>query len=106
MADFTDLIRQAVARNNYVMTHHARQRKGIREIEDREIAHAILHGEAIEHSPHAQPHPKCLFMYPVRADEPLYVACAYNARQNIAIIVTVHWYDSDKWIDWRTRKRR
>ena len=106
MPDFTDLIRQEVSRNNYVISHHARQRKNERGMTYREITETILRGEIIEQHPHADPHPKCLFMHPVRPGEPLYVACGYNARQKRAMIITVHWFDPEKWIDWRTRRRR
>lgn len=102
MLDYTDAIRQAIARNDYLITHHARQQKGRRKITDQEIIRTVLNGEVIEQNPQAKPHPKCLFMHPVRPDEPLYVACGYDGRR--AHVITVHWRDPDKWTDWRTRR--
>lgn len=102
MLDFTDDIRQAIARNDYIITHHARQQKGRRKVSDREIIRTILEGEVIERSPWARPYPKCLFMHPVRTDEPLYVACGFDGHR--VHVITIHWLDPDKWTDWRTRK--
>ena len=105
MLDFTDLIRQAVANNRYKLTLHARERKNGRGVEEREIMEAVQRGEVIERYAQAQPYPKCLFMYPVRPGHPLYVSCAYNEARQEARIVTIHWFDAGKWIDWRTRRR-
>jgi hypothetical protein len=106
MPDFIDHIRQEVACNNYVISHHARQRKNQRRMTYREITDTILNGEVIEQHPQASPFPKCLFMHPVRPDDPLYVACGYQDTPKRAIIITVHWFDPEKWIDWRTRRTR
>ena len=51
---------------------------------------------------YTKPHPKCLFVHRVRADEPLYVACGFDGYR--AHIITVHWLDPENWIDWRTRR--
>jgi len=102
VADFIDRIRQEVTRNNYVITHHARQRKGERQVGYQEIMATILHGEVIERHPHATPYPKCLFMYLVRPNDPLYVSCGFDGQR--AYIITVHWFDPEKWIDRRTRR--
>ena len=42
------------------------------------------------------------FAHRVRAGEPLYVACGFDGYR--AHIITVHWMDPEKWIDWRTRR--
>ena len=104
MPDFTDRIRQEVARNNYIVSHHAIVRMGLRQVLEEEVIQTILDGEVIERLPRAKPYPKCLFMYPVRPDEPLYVSCGFDGRR--AYIITAHWFDPEKWIDWRTRRRR
>ena len=106
MPDFIDEIRKAILRNDYIISRHARARKNQRGITYKEIIQAILQGEVVEQSPNASPYPKCLFMHPVRLDEPLYVACGYNASQMNTVIITVHWFDPEKWTDWRTRIRR
>ena len=106
MPDLSDLIRQAVAANKYAITRHARDRKNERGVEEGEIMGAILNGEVIERYPQATPYPKCLFMHEVRPGRPLYISCAYNEQRQQARIITIHWFDEDKWIDWRTRRRR
>ena len=99
-----DRIREAVSQGNYLITRHARMRKGLRKVLDREIVQTVVQGEVVEEYPQARPFPKCLFMYPVRPGEPLYVSCAFDGVQ--AHIITVHWFDPDRWIDWRTRRGR
>lgn len=103
MGDFTSTIRKEVAQNNYILSRHARIRKGQRKILDREIVETILNGEVIEENPQAVPHPKALFMHQIRSDEPLYVVCAYDGEQ--ARIITVHERDPKKWVDPRTRRK-
>ena len=105
MNSFTFKIRVAIASNNYIISQHARLRMGQRHVNRDDILRTILHGAIIEQNLDAHPHPKCLFMYQVLFGEPLYVACGYNARNEQAIILTVHWFDPNKWIDWYTRRR-
>ena len=104
MDDFTDHIRKQVTRSNYVISHHAIVRMGLRQVLEDEVVQTVLNGKVIERNPNSRPFPQCLFMYPVRPTEPLYVACGYGRGR--AHIITVHWFDPDKWIDWRTRRRR
>lgn len=103
MEGFIEKIRKQVSQNNYKMSYHARINKGHRKIKDSEIIETILKGEVIEKNPNARPHPKCLFMLPIRGNQPLYVVCA-DTGQN-ARIITVHWHDPNKWIDWKTRRQ-
>jgi hypothetical protein len=106
MPDFTDRIRQAVANNNYRLTDHARKRKNKRGVLESEVTAAILQGEVIERRPNAKPLPKCLFMKEARPGQPLYVSCAYNEQRQQARVITIHWRDEKKWLDWRTRRPR
>ena len=101
MLDF-EQIREAVRKARYVIKVHAKQRMGQRKIRDADIRSVILHGEIIEQSPEAKPFPKCLMMGFVRGD-PLYVSCAFDG--SYVYIITTHWFDPEKWIDPRTRRR-
>ena len=75
---------------------------GRRKISDDDLKHVVGTGDVIEEHVNARPFPKALFMATVRG-EPLYVPCAYDGEA--AHIITVYWYDPDKWMDPWTRKR-
>ncbi len=105
MNNFTSGIRTAIAKNNYIISQHARQRMGQRGIIRDDIVQTILHGVIIEQNSNAYSHPKCLFVHQVLLGKPLYVACGYNMGKEQAITITVHGFDPDKWIDWYTRRR-
>lgn len=96
-------LRRAFLENRYFIKLHAKQRMSERKVSDRDLGHVILAGEAIEVTANAYPFPKALFMAEV-AGEPLYVACAFDGQ--FAHIITVHWYDPQKWVDPRTRRAR
>ncbi len=91
-------IRQLVKDGKYLIKRLAE--RGIRESE---VAQIILKGRIIEETPDARPYPKCLIMDFVRKNQPLYVSCAIEG--SIVFIITVHWYDPNKWIDPWTRRR-
>lgn len=95
-------IRGAVGRGQYLLSLHARQRKGERQVTDDELKLVILEGDVIEEYPQAKPYPKCLLMKHIRG-EPLYVSCSFNGEK--ARIITTHWYDPEKWLDPWTRRK-
>lgn len=72
-------LRAGVESGRYIMTTHAKKRMGLRRITDADMKHVITAGQIIEHSPGAQPFPKCLLMAEV-GGEPLYVSCAFDGR--------------------------
>jgi hypothetical protein len=95
-------IRQAVQANKIEISGHAKKRMGRRKIKFKEVVEIILRGEIIEQSARAKPYPKCLILGFVREKDPLYVSCAFNGET--VYIITVHWYDPEKWVDPWTRK--
>ncbi|MBI3922348.1 MAG: DUF4258 domain-containing protein [Armatimonadetes bacterium] len=96
-------IRRRVLAGQYELKLHAQKRIAARKITLKEVETVLLNGDIIEEYPDASPLPKCLMMGYVRGGVPLYVSVAIgNAR---LFIVTVHWFDPDKWIDHRTRRR-
>jgi len=68
---------------------------GERQVKDSEMLSVILDGEVSEENPTARPFPKWLLMKFVRNNEPLYVSVAFDGEH--AYIITVHWYDPEKW---------
>jgi hypothetical protein len=95
-------LRTAVAQDRYVITQHAKQRMGQRQVTDQDIKRVVVTGDVIEQHPKARPFPKALFMAKHKG-EPLYVSCAFDGRT--AYIITVHWYDPSVWIDPWTRRK-
>ena len=96
-------IRQLVKDGKYLIKTHARRRIAERGIREQDVVQIILKGRIIEETPDAEPYPKCLIMDFIRKDQPLYVSCATEG--NIVFIITVHWYDPNKWINPWTRRR-
>lgn len=96
-------LREAVFRDRYFLTTHAKQRMGQRKVSDADIKHVVLTGVIIERHPRARPLPKVLFMAHVRG-EPFYVSCAFDGTY--AHIITVHWYDPNVWLDPWTRRKK
>ena len=68
------------------------------------IEQTVLQGEILERQLKAKPYPKCLMMRLFNDDQPLYVPLAYNATQDFVYIITVHWFDTEKWLNPWTRR--
>jgi hypothetical protein len=98
----TAALRQAVAENRYLITQHAQQRMGLRKLTHADVKYVIATGDVVEQYPDNLPDPKALFMAKVEG-EPLYVSCAFDG--NRAYIITVHRYDSERWLDPWTRRK-
>jgi hypothetical protein len=96
-------IRKAVKGKNYLIKRHARKRMVERGITLGEVTGVIERGKIVEQNPKARPFPKCLILGFVRNGKPLYVSCAFDGET--AYIITVHWYDPNKWFDPWTRRR-
>lgn len=96
-------IRQLVQDGKYLIKTHARKRMAERGIRESEVVEVLLKGNLIEETSDARPYPKCLIMHFIRRDEPLYVSCAADGQ--MVYIITVHWYNPDRWINPWTRRR-
>lgn len=96
-----DEIKKKFKEGKVIFTGHARRRIDERKILINEIEKVILIGEIIEIYPNDKPYPSCLILGYVRNNEPLYVLCALG---ELVTIVTVHWFDPEKWINHKTRK--
>ena len=96
-------IRQALKEEKYIIKFHAKQRMGQRRVTDTQLSSIIMEGRIIEGHESAKPFPKCLILGYVRSGEPLYVSCAFDGEY--VHIITVHWYDSAKWINPWTRRK-
>jgi hypothetical protein len=97
-----EALRRAVAAGDYRITIHAKDQLAKRKVTVTEAKRVITDGAVIEQRLDDYPYPKALFMYYVRG-EPLYASCAFDGT--CAYIITVHWYDPEKWIDPWTRRK-
>ena len=75
------------------------------EIRDKDVYEAIMSGEIIEDYPKDTPYPSCLIYGKTSTERPLHLVCAYSADDDIVIIITVYHPHSEKWVDFRRRKK-
>jgi hypothetical protein len=84
--------------------YHSLLRAAERGILREQALKVILEGEVLEEHPYANPFPKCLLMAMVAPKRPLYVALAYDRKEEYVYIITIHWLDPSKWDDPWTRR--
>ncbi|MEJ2052491.1 MAG: DUF4258 domain-containing protein [Calditrichaceae bacterium] len=71
-----------------------------------EIFLSVINGELIEEYPKDKPYPSCLIFGKNFSDQPIHSVWAYNQENNWAVLITVYRPDSQKWIDWKTRRKK
>ena len=71
-----------------------------------EIFFSVIGGEIIEQYPKDKPYPSCLIYGMTFRGEPIHSVWAYNGKTQWAVLVTVYRPSSDKWANWRERRKR
>jgi hypothetical protein len=99
-------IRQAARTSRITWRYHALLRASERGISRTDALRVIQEGEIVEERADARPYPKCLMMREVAPGRPLYVAMAYDGKDERVYVITVHWLDPRKWEDPWTRKSK
>jgi hypothetical protein len=97
-------IKEKFARDEFEFSKHAADQSILREISVREMRQAVSVGEIIEDYPRDKYGPSCLVLGFTPAGRPLHIQCSYPSRPMIKVI-TVYEPDSDKWIQFRTRRK-
>ena len=97
-------IREAARVYKIRFQKHALQRANEKDVSFEDIRSVIVNGEVIETYPSAFPLPKCLIVGMVKDQIPLYVSVAYDEKIERVRVITVHWQDPEKWINYQTRK--
>lgn len=97
-------IREAAREYRIRFQKHALQRASEKDVSFEDIRGVLMNGEFIESYPDAYPLPKCLIVGMVRNNIPLYVSVAYDEKIERVRVITVHWQDPEKWLDYQTRK--
>jgi hypothetical protein len=103
--DIQDLI-EAIRQNRMRITDHADEEAESDELSFDEIFLSVLQGEIIEEYPDDKPYPSCLIYGESFKGEPVHSVWAFNKETKWAVLVTVYRPDPERWIDWRTRRKR
>jgi hypothetical protein len=84
---------------------HAIRRMFERKISPTEVEDALRHGEEIESYPHDEPYPSRLLLG-FTDGSPLHVVAAYNAQDDLTIVITLYRPDPSRWsADFCTRSK-
>lgn len=106
--DWAKTIRQCFDSDQVLYSGHARREMRVEEfgpITDQEVYEAISSGEVIETYYDDKPYPSVLIFGMTKTNRPLHIVCAYNNEDNRAVIITVYHPDSNRWEDYRRRKK-
>ncbi|MEQ8226285.1 MAG: DUF4258 domain-containing protein [Candidatus Eremiobacterota bacterium] len=95
------IVRQKLKEGKILIRDHAMMRFDQRGITIEEVEHVIMTGELIEDYPDDKPFPGCLISGYIRKDIVLYVVLALEEKIHI---ITAHWLDPEKWLDYKTRR--
>ena len=102
----TQNIIDAIRDNRIRITDHADEEAQADHLSFDEIFFGILQGEIIEDYPADKPYPSCLIYGDSFTGEPIHSVWAYNPETKWAVFITVYRPDPERWIDWRTRRKR
>ena len=103
--DIEDLI-DAIRQNRLRISDHADEEAESDRLSFDEVFFSVLRGEIIEDYPDDKPYPSCLIYGDSFRGEPVHSVWAFNKETKWAVLITVYRPDPDRWIDWRTRRKR
>lgn len=96
---------EAIRNNRVRITEHAYEEAQIDTLSFEEIFFSLFQGEIIEDYPTDKPYPSCLILGRNFLGEPIHSVWAYNEENLWVVLITVYRPDTDKWIDWRKRRK-
>lgn len=100
-------IQRAAGAGRITWRYHALLRARERGISRDQAIRVLTDGEIIEQRPRAKPYPKCLMVWLMEDNRPLYASVGYNQTSDRVYIITVHWLDPRKWEDpWQRRRKK
>ncbi|MDD5560158.1 DUF4258 domain-containing protein [Candidatus Methylomirabilis sp.] len=100
--DIIDAIRD----NRIRITDHADEEAQADRLPFDEIFFSVLQGEIIEAYPSDKPYPSCLIYGNSFTGEPIHSVWAYNPETKWSVLITVYRPDPERWVDWRTRRKK
>ena len=96
----------AIRHNRIHITDHADEEAQADSLGFDEIFFSVLRGEIIEEYPGDKPYPSCLIYGDSFTGEPIHSVWAYNPETQWSVLITVYRPDPERWIDWRTRRKK
>ena len=103
--DIEDLI-DAIRQNRLRISDHADEEAESDRLSFDEVFFSVFQGEIIEDYPDDKPYPSCLIYGDNFRGEPVHSVWAFNKETKWAVLITVYRPDPDRWINWRTRRKR
>ena len=103
--DIEDLI-NAIRQHRLRISDHADEEAESDHLSFDEVFFSVLQGEIIEDYPDDKPYPSCLIYGDSFRGEPVHSVWAFNKETKWAVLITVYRPDPDRWIDWRTRRKK
>lgn len=100
--DIIDAIRD----NRIRITDHADEEAQADRLSFDEIFFSVLQGEIIEAYPSDKPYPSCLIYGNSFTGAPIHSVWAYNPETKWSVLITVYRPDPERWVDWRTRRKK
>jgi len=95
----------AIRHNRIRITDHADEEAQTDHLSFDEVFSSVLRGEVIEDYPKDKPYPSCLIYGDSFTGRPIHSVWAYNPKTLWTVLITVYCPDSERWIDWRTRRK-
>ena len=95
----------AIRHNRIRITDHADEEAQTDHLSFDEVFSSVLRGEVIEDYPKDKPYPSCLIYGDSFTGRPIHSVWAHNPETRWAVLITVYCPDSERWIDWRTRRK-
>jgi len=100
-----DSIIKAIKANCIRITEHADEEIQADELTYEEVFFSVFQGEIIEYYLNDKPYPSCLIYGKTFPGEPVHSVWAFNEKNEWAVLITVYRPDSDRWINWRERRK-
>lgn len=100
-----DDIIEAIQANRIRITDHADEEAHADNLTFEEILFSVIQGEIIEDYPNDRPYPSCLIFGQNFSGEPIHSVWAYNEENKWTVLITVYRPDTNRWINWRERRK-
>jgi hypothetical protein len=103
--EIQDII-DAIHHNRIHVTDHADEEAQADRLSFDGILFSVLQGEIIEDYPDDKPYPSCLIYGDSFSGGAIHSVWGYNQETKWAVLITVYRPDRERWIDWRTRRKK
>ena len=101
-------IKKCFNKEQVFYSHHARKEMVFEElgrIKENEVFESVQNGEILEDYPDDKPYPSVLILGFTQTKKPLHVVCAYDRKDDLAIVITTYRPNPERWINFRRRRK-